>query len=361
MERKKKSGFSKEGLKLSFQPYDLRLKHTFTLSGTSRNTTPVMLVHIDYCGITGYGEASMPPYLGESHETAARFLRQINLEQFYDPFCLDDILSYVDAIAVGNCAAKASVDIALHDLVGKLIGKPWYQLWGLNPEKTPCSSYTIGIDRPEVIREKVRESRGFKILKVKLGRNNDREMIETIRSVSQKPLCVDVNQGWTDKKKALDMIFWFKEQGVQFVEQPMPKQRIDEMAWLTAHSPLPTMADEAVQRLEDVKRLEGVYSGINIKLMKCTGMREACKMAILARALQMKVMIGCMTETSCAVAAAANLAPLTDWADLDGNHMIVNDVFEGLAVNDGKIQLSGEAGLGIRPRENTAMRLLSDE
>jgi L-alanine-DL-glutamate epimerase-like enolase superfamily enzyme len=174
-------------------------------------------------------------------------------------------------------------------------------------------------------------------------------MINAIRSVSDVPLCVDVNQGWKDKQMALDMIHWLKEKGVKYVEQPMPKELINEVAWLTQNSPLPVIADEALQRLTDVQKTVGVYSGINIKLMKCTGMREAHKMITLARANQMKVMIGCMTETSCAVSAAAQLSPLVDWADLDGNLLISNDRFDGVKVIDGKITLNELPGIGIKP------------
>lgn len=346
---KNQSKAIKSGLKLRFKPYDLQLKHTFTLAGSSRTTTAVMLTEIEYDGIIGYGEASMPPYLGESHATATKFLSSLDLNQFNDPFRLDEILEYVDQKAEGNCAAKASVDIALHDLLGKIMGQPWYKIWGFNAEDTPNTSFTIGIDTDEVVRQKVKEAEGFKILKVKLGRDNDKQMIETIRSVTDVPMCVDVNQGWTDKKHALEMTQWLKEKGIEFVEQPMPKTAIDDIAWLTQHSPLPIIADEALQRLADVKEAHGVYSGINIKLMKCTGMREAHKMITLARALDMKVMIGCMTETSCAVSAAAQLAPKVDWADLDGNLLISNDVFSGVRVIDGKITLIDQPGIGITP------------
>ncbi len=343
----KKGTLPKEGLKLSFEPYNLQLKHVFTLAGSSRSTTPVMLTRIDFHGITGYGEASMPPYLGESHETANRFLSSLKLEPFTDPFRMDEILEYVDSVAPGNPAAKASVDIALHDLVGKILGQPWYKIWGFSPENTPNTSFTIGIDTPKVVKQKVKEAAGFNILKVKLGRDNDKEMIETIRSANDVPLCVDVNQGWKDKKQALEMIYWLKEKGIVFVEQPMPKEMKDDIAWLTQHSPLPVIADEAVQRLSDVISTLGVYSGINIKLMKCAGMREAHKMITLARANQMKVMIGCMTETSCAVSAAAQLSPKVDWADLDGNLLISNDVFKGVQIVNGKITLNDLPGIGI--------------
>ncbi len=344
-----KGKMSQGKLNFSFKPYTLHLKHVFTIATNSRTTTPEMLTKIEWEGVTGYGEASMPPYLGESHKTATEFLSKVNLAQFNDPFETEDILEYVDSIAPGNPAAKASVDIALYDLVGKLLGRPWYKIWGYDKSKTPYTSYTIGIDTPEVVRQKVKEAAPYKILKVKLGRGTDKQMIETIRSLTDKPICVDVNQGWKDKHFALDMIYWLKDKNVEFVEQPMPKTRVDDMAWLTEHSPLPTMGDEAVQRIPDVVKAHGVYSGINIKLMKCTGMREAHKMLNLARSLGMKVMIGCMTETSCAISAAAQLSPEVDWADLDGNLLISNDPFDGVKVIDGKLTLNEYPGIGLKP------------
>jgi L-Ala-D/L-Glu epimerase len=339
---------SKKGLSLSFLPYDLLLRHTFTLANSSRNNTPDVLTRLEIDGVIGYGEASMPPYLGESVETASRFLSSLRLGQFNDPFQIDNILQYVDSVMTGNTAAKAAVDIALHDLVGKLMKQPWYKIWGFDPSDTPNTSFTIGIDTPEVVRQKVAEAAPYKILKVKLGQSTDRQMIETIRSVTDRPICVDVNQGWTDRGKALEMIHWLKEKGVVFVEQPMPKTSIDDMAWLTQNSPLPTIADESLQRLPDVMKVHGVFNGINIKLMKCSGMREAHQMLMLARSLDMKVMIGCMTETSCAISAAAQLAPKADWADLDGNLLISNDPFSGMQIVDGKVTLVDKPGIGVK-------------
>lgn len=338
----------KARMHLSFEPYELKLKHVFTVSSFSRSTTPDVQVRIDYDGYTGYGEASMPPYLGQTVESVCSFLKKVNLEQFPDPFCIDDILTYIDSLSDGDSAAKAAVDIALHDLVGKIIGAPWHRMLGLNPEKTPNTTYTIGIDTDEMVKLKTREVAGqFKILKVKLGTPRDREMIRAIREVSDLPIAVDVNQGWKNKKQALDEIFWLKEQGIVMVEQPMPKEMLDANAWLTERSPLPTFADEAIQRLKDIPAVKGAYTGINIKLMKCTGMREAWKMMNYARAEGMKVMIGCMTETSCAIAAAAQLSPAVDFADLDGNLLIANDIFRGTTVVDGKITLNQLPGIGI--------------
>ena len=335
---------------LKFFPYELQLTHTFTVASYSRTTTPDVQVEIEYEGVTGYGEASMPPYLGQSVDTVTAFLQKVDLSQFQDPFQLEDILAYIDSLSPGDTAAKAAVDIALHDLVGKLIGQPWYRIWGLNPEKAPSTTYTIGIDTPDVVREKTLEAAGrFNILKVKVGLDTDEEMIRTIRSVMDVPLAVDANQGWKDRSKALEEICWLKEQGVVMVEQPLPVDRLDDTAWLTERSPLPIFADESIQRLKDIPALKGAFSGINIKLMKCTGMREGWKMANMARALGMKVMVGCMTETSCAVSAAAQFSPYVDCADLDGNLLIANDRFDGVKVVNGKLTLPDRPGIGVIP------------
>lgn len=336
-------------LKLSFKPNELKLRHAFNLARNSRTTTPDVLVLLEYDGIVGYGEASMPPYLGESIESVTKFLGNLDLGQFNDPFRIEEILSYVDGTAPDNRAAKASVDIALHDLLGKIMGQPWYKIWGLSPEKTPNTSFTIGIDKADVVRQKVDEAAPYKVIKVKMGLDNDKELVEIIRSKTDKPLCVDANQGWTDKEKALDMCHWLKERGCMFVEQPFDKKMIDETAWLRERSPLPIIADEFCQRIPDVMRAYQVYDGINIKLMKSTGLHEAYKMAVLAKSLGMKLMIGCMTETSCAISAAAQLAPMADWVDLDGNLLIANDSFDGVKVVDGKITLTDKPGIGATP------------
>ncbi len=342
-----RKGTSKK-LEMKFFPYELKLRHVFTVATYSRTTTPDVQVEITYDGVTGYGEASMPQYLGQTVQSVTSFLQKVDLSQFSDPFQLEDILAYVDSLSPGDTAAKAAVDIALHDLVGKLLGAPWYKIWGLNKDKAPSTTFTIGIDTAEVVKQKTRECADqFNILKVKLGRENDKEMIETIRSVTDLPIAVDINQGWKDKQKAIDEIYWLKEHGIVMIEQPMPKEMRDDIAWITEKSPLPIFADEAIQRLKDIKDVAGVYSGINIKLMKCTGMHEAWKMLNYARAIGMKVMVGCMTETSCAVSAAAQLAPAVDFADLDGNLLISNDRFKGMEVVKGKITLPDRPGIGV--------------
>ena len=318
-------------MQLRFFPYELKLKHVFTVATYSRSTTPDVQVELEYDGLVGYGEASMPPYLQKelgTVESVMAFLRKVQegIGRFDDPFQLEDILAYIDGLSEGNAAAKAAVDIALHDLVGKLLQAPWYRIWGLDKAKAPSTTFTIGIDTPEVVRQKTKECADqFNILKVKLGSDHDKQLIETIRSVTQLPIAVDANQGWNDRQQALDMIHWLKEQGIVMVEQPMPKERLDDIAWITQQSPLPIFADESVQRLKD----------------------EAWKMVTLARALGMKVMVGCMTETSCAISAAAQFSPSVDFADLDGSLLIANDRFKGMEVVKGKITLPDRPGIGV--------------
>jgi L-alanine-DL-glutamate epimerase-like enolase superfamily enzyme len=334
-------------LKLSYHPYTLKMKHTFTVSSYSRNETPVVLTEIEYDGKVGYGEASLPQYLGETQESVMGFLSKIDFRIFEDPLDTEEILNYVDNIEDGNNAAKASVDIALHDLIGKLLGMPLYKYFGLAMPMNAYTSYTIGIDRKDVIKAKIDEAKDFKNLKIKLGTNNDVAIIETIRSVTNKPLYVDVNQGWSNRQEALEMIEWLLEKNVLLVEQPLPKENIDDIAWLNENSPLPIFADESVKRLKDIDKVKGIYSGINIKLMKSTGLREALLMINKAKELGLKVLLGCMTETSCAISAAAHLSSLADWIDLDGPLLISNDLFDGISYKNGEIKLKTLPGIGL--------------
>lgn len=337
-------------LNLSFEPYELKLRHSFNLAKNQRTSTPGVQVQLEYDGIVGYGEASMPPYLGESVDSVTKFLGSLDLAQFSDPFRIEDIHAYMDSIAPNDRAAKASVDIALYDLLGKIMGQPWYKIWGLNPDNTPNTSFTISYDAdPEEMRKKIEETAPFKVVKIKMGVGHDKETVEAFRKFSDVPICVDANQGWDDKEHALEMCNWLAERNCLFVEQPMPKEMFEETAWVRERSPLPIIADEFLQRLPDVRRAAEAYDGINIKLMKSTGLHEAHKMATLARALGMKVMLGCMTETSCAVTAAAQLSPLVDWADLDGNLLIANDIFDGIKIVDGKVTIPDRPGIGVVP------------
>ncbi|MCO5936865.1 dipeptide epimerase [Mucilaginibacter sp. RB4R14] len=334
-------------MQLTYQPFELQLKHTFTIAKFSRTSTPLMLVQLTHEGQTGFGEASMVPYMGESHQSATEFLNKVDVSQFKYPIDFAAIIHYLDSIALGQPAIKAAIDIALHDLDGKLKGKPCWEIFGSDPANMPVTSYTIGIDTKNVILQKVKEAKGLKVIKVKLGRDSDKELIQTIRSVTNVPLYVDANQGWTDRKQSLDLIYWLQEQGVQLIEQPMLKTDIDGNAWITEHSPIPIIGDEAVQRLGDVTAAKGVYHGINIKLMKSAGMYEAKQMINKARELGLKILIGCMSETSCATLAAAVLAPQCDWADLDGPLLTINNPYQNPDMVNGKWVLNKKEGLGL--------------
>lgn len=334
-------------MKISCKEFELELKHPFSISKFTRTSTPLLLLKINYEGHIGYGEASMVPYMGENHASATAFLSKVDWNRFMHPFDFAAIHQYLDSLESGNPAIKAAIDIALNDLNGKILNQSCAEIYGANSLKMPITSYTIGIDSPEVIKEKVADAKGFKVLKIKLGRDNDKELIQTIRSVSNLPLYVDANQGWSDKKKAIEMVYWLHDQGVLLIEQPMDKQNLEGNAWLTQRSPIPIIADEAVQRIADLESLRGSYHGINIKLMKSAGMHEAHQMILKARSYGMKVLIGCMSETSIATLAGIALAPLCDWADLDGPWLTKNNPFNDPEMKDGRYIPNGLPGLGL--------------
>lgn len=343
-------------LELEWEDFTAQMKYTFNISGSSRDSTPIVLTRLHWCGFTGYGEASMPPYLGENHASVNAFLQKVRdevLPRFRDAFLLEDILAATDALAEGNCAAKASVDIALHDLLGKVMGQPWWRIWGFDPNDTPWTCYTIGYDASDdIVRRKTSEAAWSRFLKVKLGQSDaeDRRMIRLIREVCpDTPIYVDANQGWKDRVYAAEMCCWLAENGVVMVEQPMPKADLEGNGYVNSKSSVPVVADESCQRLADIPRLQGAFRGVNIKLMKCTGMHEAREMVTLARSLGMDTMIGCMTETSVAISAAAQLAPKMRWADLDGNILIANDCFSGMKLDEGRITLDLLPGIGVKP------------
>ncbi len=334
-------------MKISCKEFELELKHPFSIAKFTRTSTPLMLLRINYESFTGYGEASMVPYMGESYESAHSFLSKVDLNQFKHPFNFAEIHEYLDILEAGNPAIKAAIDIALNDLNGKILNQPCYKLFDSNPQKMPATSYTVGIDTPEVIREKLKGAEGFKVIKVKLGRDNDKELIKTIRSVTDLPLYVDANQGWCDKNKAVELCNWLNEQGVLLIEQPMDKNNLEGNAWITERSPIPIIADEAVQRIADLESIKGAYHGINIKLMKSAGMYEGHQMILKARSFGMKVLIGCMSETSIATLAGIALAPLCDWADLDGPWLTKNNPFNDPEMKDGRYVLNDLPGLGL--------------
>jgi L-alanine-DL-glutamate epimerase-like enolase superfamily enzyme len=338
-------------MKLSFYQFDLKLRHTFTISRSSRDTSTVVIVELQHDGLTGIGEASPSRRYDETVATVKDFLSKVDLSKFHDPFQLESILEYVGSLAPGNTSAKAALDIALHDWIGKKLNVPLYRYWGLDRERTPLTSFTIGIDAPDVIEKKVREAEEYPILKIKLGAGNDEEIMRVIRKATKKTLRVDANEGWKTKEVALDKIKWLEQEGVEFIEQPMPAEDLAGTAWLRERVNLPLIADENSIRVHDVPKLQNVFDGINIKLMKCTGLREAWKMIHAARACNLDIMMGCMIESSAAISAAAQLSPLIDYADLDGHVLTTNDPFDGVKIVAGKLVLPDRPGIGVARRD----------
>ncbi|HLG35467.1 MAG TPA: dipeptide epimerase [Bacteroidia bacterium] len=332
---------------LQFYPFELKFRHPFALAAGRREHTSVVFVELKFQNHTGFGEAALPDYLPETQESVMSFLSHVQLKQFDDVMDADKILDYILSFSPKNYPAMAALDMALHDLKGKILNTPCYRIWNLDKNDCPETTYTIGMDSPEMILKKLDEAKDFNLLKVKLGGANDKEIINTIRSVTDKAICVDANQGWKEKEYALEMIHWLGERGTVFVEQPLDKNKPQDAQWLKAKSPLPVIADEAVQTVADIERIKDAYHGINIKLMKCGGLREAMKMIRRAGELNLKVMFGCMSESSCGVSAAAQFAPLADWTDLDGPLLITNDPFGGITYSNGKIILNDLPGIGV--------------
>jgi L-alanine-DL-glutamate epimerase-like enolase superfamily enzyme len=335
-------------MELKFYPYTIKLKEEFTLSGSSRSSTPAVMVEINHNGLIGFGEASLPPYLPENQKSVIDFLKSIELDSFDVNSETDLILDYITNFSEGNNAAKAALDIALYDLAGKLNSIPLYKYLNITKREDIITSFTIGITKPNDIKRKIDAASHYKILKIKLGTEADKEIVSSIRKYTDKPLFVDVNQGWLDRYFALDMIEWLSRQNVLLVEQPLPKEKVEAMFWLKEKCSLPIIADEAVQNLNDLEKFKDIYSGINIKLMKAGGIRQAYRMIQRAKELNLKIMLGCMTETSCAITAASHLSPLADWVDLDGAELISNDLFSGMKMKNGKIVIPDLPGLGIK-------------
>lgn len=337
-------------MKFDYWRYDLKLKHTFTISRSSRDIVPVVLVKFEKDGITAYGEASPNARYDETAETVETCFKRVDIDRLSDPFKLEYINDYLDSLSEHNASAKAAIDIAMHDWIGKKIGIPLYKYFGGEKSRTPISTFTIGIDTPDVIIQKVKEAADYPVLKIKVGLPNDEEIIKAVRSITGKPLRVDANEGWKSKEEALERINWLSTQNVEFIEQPMPAAQIDDVRWLRERVKMPIVADEAVSSMYSIPELATAYDGINIKLQKNGGLLKARKMIYAARVNKMKIMLGCMIESSVGITAAAQISPLVDWNDLDGNVLISNDPFKGAANDKGKIVLNDEPGLGVTPR-----------
>ncbi len=343
-------------MKLEFLFYPIQLKHTFRIANYARNETPCVFIKLRYNGFTSFGEAALPPYLKVTPESCEKYFKAVNQLNYFNNLSLEvgefDLSPIKENIGI-NTPALAAIETALFDLIGKIYNKPVWEIVGSDSEKMPVTSCTIGIDSEEILKLKIEEAKDFKVLKIKLGTKNDKNIIEIIRRNTDKPLYVDANQGWTDKNEAVDFIHWLKSQNVLMIEQPMSKSNLEGNAYITQNSPLPVIADESCQNLNDVYDLRGAFHGINIKLMKCGGINEAQKMIALARKQKMKVMMGCMTESSCAINAASALAPQCDFVDLDGAWLIANNPFELPQLEEGKILLKKESGFGLVPKPDS--------
>jgi L-alanine-DL-glutamate epimerase-like enolase superfamily enzyme len=329
----------------------LRLRHTWTTTMSSSEYRDMLHVRLTRGGVSGIGEGAP---IVRYHEDAASGQKAVEAARpvilAADPWRMETLLDESFRLLEGQYAARAAVDIALHDWTGKKLGIPVYRLLGLDPANAPITTFSIGIDTPEVTRQKVREAEEFPVLKVKVGLDTDEATIEAVRSVTSKPLRVDANEGWKDKETAIRKIEWLATKGVEFIEQPMPAGMLEEAAWVRGRSPLPVFADEACLRADSIPALAAAYHGVNVKLDKAGGLREALRMIHAARACRLEVMLGCMVSSSVSTTAAAHLSPLVDYADLDGNLLVANDPWEGVLVKEGRLLLPDRPGLGLRKR-----------
>jgi L-Ala-D/L-Glu epimerase len=336
---------------------ELRTKHAFHIA---REEAPPARYSVrvrirDGEGNEGWGEAAATPYYGETAETVQavmpRLQRALASAADGDPFALERAEQALDLAIGRNPSAKSAVSAAMHDLVGKRLGVPVWKLWGLDPAAAPRSSFTIGIDDLDVMREKVREAAGYPILKIKVGTPRDEQVLRMIRDEApDKTIRVDANTGWT-AKQAIAAMPMLQEFGIEFVEQPLPPEDVEGLRLVRSASPLPIIADESCEVASDVGRLAGVVDGVNIKLAKCGSLREAVRIVHAARALGMEVMLGCMVESTLGVAAAVQLAPLVDYVDLDGAALLANDPFAGPGIeDDGSLRFNHEPGLGVTAR-----------
>ncbi|MGD0497219.1 MAG: dipeptide epimerase [Bryobacteraceae bacterium] len=326
----------------------LNLQHTWTTTMSSSQYRDTLHTAYSRDGITGRGEGAPIVRYHEDAQSARKAVESVRgLLLSAGPMQFAKTMAEVFRRVPGEWAGKASIDIALMDWVGQKLGIPLYAYFGLDPRDAPLTTFSIGIDTPEITKEKTREAADYPILKVKVGLDTDEPTIEAVRSVTKKPLRVDANEGWKDKEEAVRKINWLEKQGVEFIEQPMPAAMIEETRWVRARVHIPVIADEACERPADIPKLKDAYDGVNIKLDKCGGVLEAHCMIQVAKALGMRTMLGCMISSSVSVTAAAHLSPLVDYADLDGNLLIANDPFHGVRVVQGKLMLPDKPGLGL--------------
>ncbi len=341
-------------MKLSWETVTVHTTVPFVIArgGTSQHRT-VRVTLRDDDGVEGWGEAAPNRFYGETPETATGALERLTpTVEACDPFALESLEAAMNAALKNNGSVKSAISAAAHDLVGKRLGVPLWKLWGLDPAAAPLSSFTIAIapDSAELER-RVKSAAQYPVLKVKLGSGNDEATIRTVVAAAEgKTIRVDANAAWTPKR-ALEMIDLLKSLGVEYVEQPVAAHDLAGLAFVRERSSLPIIADESCVVAADVARLAGSVDGINIKLSKCGGLREALRMIATARAHGMLVMAGCMIETSLGITAAAHFAPLLDYADFDGAALLADDPFVGATIVGGRISLPTAPGLGVRARQ----------
>ncbi len=346
-------------MQVEFDILELRTRYAFRIA---RTTAPPLYRTVwirlrDAEGFEGWGEAAATAFYGETADTVTAILPRLTAAlaeaAVGDPFALESIERALNHAIGRNPSAKAGLSAALHDLIGKRLNQPVWRLWGLDPAAAPRSSFTIGLDEPEVMRAKVREAAGYPVLKIKLGTDRDEQILRMIREEApEKMLYVDANTGWTPKQ-ALEGVAMLRDHGVAFVEQPLWKGDFEGLRLLRRRSPLPIIADESCETAADIPRLTGAVDGINIKLAKCGSLREAIRMVHCARAHGMLVMLGCMVESTLGIAAAVQLSPLVDFADLDGAALLANDPFRGPGLDeDGSLRFNHEPGLGVVERHS---------
>ena len=329
-------------MKLTYEGYTLNLRTTWRIAHGATDQRHNVFAFIG----SGTGEGAGVPHHGESQAGIIQYLEEV-ADRIWDPFQLEDVLN---ALPPGSLSAHAAIDLALHDLLGQKLGQPLYRLLGLNPEKTPETSFTIAIDEPQVMAERARDS-GMPVIKIKLGSPDDEAIVSAIRQATPARLRADANAGWT-REQALEIIPRLAAYELEFIEQPLPVGDIDGLRWLrnqlrSQGVQLPIFADENVKSARDVAAHAGAVDGVVIKLMKTGGIRGALHAIHTARALDMQIMLGCMVETSVGVTAAAHLSPLCDYADLDGPLLILNDPYLGVTYQSARLVLPVGPGLGL--------------
>ncbi len=336
-------------LHINAKPIDLKLTTPFRISRGLQYTSPNVIVHVTANGLTGYGEASPSEYYGESPETVLACIALFAGNLGDDPFMLEEIHARLDKVIRLNPSVKAAVDMALYDMIGKQLNIPLYRLLGLNPTRTPLTSFTIGLDNPAQMARKALLAKDYPILKIKVGTKHDLDILKAIREVSTATIRVDANAAWTPKE-AIKTINALAQYNIEFVEQPVAAHDLAGLKLVRDNVPLPIIADESCVTLEDIPRVSECVDGINIKLMKCGGINQALKMIAAARAHNLRIMLGCMIESSLAITAAAHLTPLVDYADLDGHLLIDDDPYVGATAEHGKLILPEGPGLGVVER-----------